>query len=172
MAVMVPPKVHALAAPSLPQTFIKEMEEVFLRLGFSQVMVLKLVDDQGRDSPWTLVSLSDVNIATICKMICKPGRLVSRKTPDRGNQIPILAMKNLKLVTFMFQTMEHCSTDYRIKDVNSTSVLQHQHQWELEQKKPDDIKAPKIDKNNWAKNLENIVLHLKPMIGTRGTPLV
>ena len=71
----------------------------------------------------------------------------------------------------MFQTMEHCSKDYRIQDINSTSVLCYQHQWKLEQKKSDDIEVPKIDKNNWAKTMENIVMYLKLVRGMRGTLL-
>ena len=113
----------ALAAQSLPPTIIVEIEEIFLRLGFSQAMVLKLVDDQEIDSPWTLASLSDENIAAICNMIYRHSGLVSGKTPDRCNQISVLVTKNLKHAAFMFKTMEHCSNDYRIKDVNSTSVL-------------------------------------------------
>ena len=88
---------------------------------------------------------------------------MSGKTLERGNQISVLAAKNLKLAEFMFKTMEHCSKDYRIQDVNSTSVLHFQHQWELEQKKTDNIKMPKVK--------ENIVVYLKLMRGMRRTPL-
>ena len=73
--------------------------------------MLKLVEDQGIDSPWTLVSLSNEDIAIICNVIHRPGRLVSGKTLDRGNQISVLATSNLKLAAFMFKTMEHCSKD-------------------------------------------------------------
>ena len=33
-------------------------------------------------------------------------------------------------------------------------MLAYQHQWELEQKNTDDLKMPKVDKNNWAKTKE------------------
>ena len=122
------------------------MEKMFFRLGFSQAVVLKLVDYQGIDSPQTLASLSDEEITEIFDIIYRPGGLVSRKTPDRGDKSSVLTMKNLKLLAFMFKTMEHCSKDYWIKDINSTSVLHYQHQWELEQKKTDNIEAPKVDK--------------------------
>ena len=170
-AVMVPPVAHAPAAPSTPPTIIKEMEEMFLRLSFSQAVVLKPVDDKGIDSPWTLASLSDKDITAICNMINRPSGLVSGKTLGRDNLIFVLATKNLKLVAFMFKTMEYCSKDYRIQDVNSTSVLCYQHPLELKQKKSDDINAPKVDKNNWAKTMENIVMYLKLVRGMRGTPL-
>ena len=67
---------------------------------------------------------------------------MSGKTPDRENQISVPAVKNLKLVAFMFETMENCSKGYRIQYVNSTSVLHYQHQWKLEQKKSDNIELP------------------------------
>ena len=119
------------------------------------------------DSLWTLASLSEENIAAICNVIHRPHGLVSGKTPDRGSQISVLAIKNLKLMAFMFKTIEHCSNDYRIQDINITSVLCYQYQCKLEQKKSDDIEAPKVNKNNWAKNVENIVMYLKLMRGIR-----
>ena len=79
---------------SLPLTIIKEMEEMFLRIGFSQTVAMKLVGDQGIDSPLILASLSDEDITTICNVIRRPGGLVSRKLPDRGIQISILVVKN------------------------------------------------------------------------------
>ena len=84
---------------------IEEMEEMFLRLNFSQTVAMKLVDGQEIDSPLTIASLSDKDIATICNMIHRPGGLVSRNTLDRGDQLSILVTNNLKLMAFMFKTM-------------------------------------------------------------------
>ena len=80
-------------------------------------------------------------------------------------------MKNLNLMAFMFKMMEHCSKDYEIKCVNSTSVLKYQHQWELEWKKTDNAEVLKVDKKNWVKTMENIVLYLKLMRGMTETLL-
>ena len=70
----------------------------------------------------------------------------------------------------MFKTMENCSKPCDSKLVDSR-VLAYQHQWEQEQKKTDHLDTPKVDKNNWAKILESIILHLKLMRGVRGVPL-
>ena len=75
-------------------------------------------------------------------------------------------------MAFMFKMMEHYSKAYDIGYVNSASVLHYQHQLKLEWKKTNDSKAPKVDKNNWAKTMENIVLHLKLVKGMRGALLV
>ena len=93
------------------------------------------------------------------------------KCQTGGNQISILVAKNLKLIVFMFKSMKCCSKAYDIKHVNGTSVLCYQHQWELKQEKTDNIKASKVDKNNWAKTMENIVLYLKLVRGVRGSSL-
>ena len=127
-----------------PPPTVKKMGEMFLRLDFSQTMAMKLVDVKGIDSPWTLANISDEDIATVCDMICRPSRSVSRKTPNRRIQIFVLAMKNLKLVVFTFKTRERCTKDYKIRYVSIMSMLQYQHQWELEQKKIDNAVAPKL----------------------------
>ena len=92
----------------------------------------KLVEDQGKDPPQTLASLSDEIISAICEVIRRPGGLVSGRTHERGKQISVLVVKNLKLAPFMFKMMEHCSNSYKIKHVNSRAVLAYQHQCELE----------------------------------------
>ena len=63
------PVTCAPALPSPPPIIVKEMEEMFLRLGFSKAVVLKLVDDQGINSQQTLASLYDEYIATVSNMI-------------------------------------------------------------------------------------------------------
>ena len=91
------PAKHSLARESLPPTIVEDMEEMSLRLGFSQTATMKLVDNKEIDSPWTLAIQCDEDIVTFCDVIRRPGGLVSGKTPDRGNQISILVAKNLKL---------------------------------------------------------------------------
>ena len=83
MANNVLPVSCAPATEDPQQIIIKEMEEMFLGLGFIQTVAMKLVDDQWIDSPWTLASLFDEDIATICNAIRRPGGLVSSKIPDR-----------------------------------------------------------------------------------------
>ena len=80
VAAEVPPAACTPAIPSPSPMVVKEMEEMFLRLGFSQAAVLMLVEDQGMNSPWTLASFSDEDITIICDMIYRPGGLVNRRT--------------------------------------------------------------------------------------------
>ena len=70
----------------------------------------------------------------------------------------------------MFKMMEHNFKDFVIRDINSTSLLHYQHQWEMELMKTDNIEVPKVDEK-WVNTMENIVLHLKLMRGMRGALL-
>ena len=53
------------ATECLLPTIIKQIEEMFLNIGFSQVVAEKLVNDQRTDSPWILASLSDEDICDV-----------------------------------------------------------------------------------------------------------
>ena len=44
-------------------------------------------------------------------------------------------------------------------------------QWELENKKSDDLDLLKVDRNYWAKTMEAIVLHLRLIREMRAVPL-
>ena len=103
---------------------------------------MKIKDDQEIDSPWTLASFSVEDITAIFDAIRRTDCLVSGKIPDKGNQISILAVKNLKLVAFMLKWWNAAS-----KHVDSTSVLQYQHQREMLKKKTNDTNASNIDNN-------------------------
>ena len=63
---------------------IKEMEEIFLTLRFSQSVTVKLMNDQRIDSSQTLAGLSDEDTTTICNVIRRPDGLVSGEYSQRG----------------------------------------------------------------------------------------
>ena len=72
---------NSMSATECPPLTVKdEMQIVFLRLGFSQTVAQMLMGDQRID---TLASLFDEDISTICDVIRRHGRLVSREMPDR-----------------------------------------------------------------------------------------
>ena len=60
---------HAQATESPPPTILEEIEDMFLILASTQSVDTKLVDDQGIESPQSLASLSDKDIASICNVI-------------------------------------------------------------------------------------------------------
>ena len=105
------------AIESPPLTFNDEVQMAFVQLLFSQMVVEKLVQDQRVDFPRTLASLSYENITAICYIIRRPGGLVSRRMPDRENEIFVLLAKNAhcinvqdapSLVTLIMSPAEEC----------------------------------------------------------------
>ena len=108
------------AAELLPLTINDDMQRMFLRLKSSSTVAQKLVEDQMTDSPRTLASRLDKDITVICDVIRSPVGLVEGRTPNRGYQISVLAMKYLKFAVFMFKSMENCTKPY----VNSRAVLE------------------------------------------------
>ena len=117
-------KVHHLWPVHQPTKCHQKIGRDAPRQGFSQVVVMKLVDDQRVVFSQTLASLYDKDIAIICKIIQRPGGLLSGKMPDRMSQISFLAMKNLKSMALMIKMLECSSKNYNIKCFNNTSVLQ------------------------------------------------
>ena len=124
--------------------------------------------DQGIISPRTRASLSDHDITVICGIFRRLCGFISGRMPDRGNQISILVVNYLKISTLMFKIIECCYMPHNIDCINSRRLLQYQHQWELEQKKTDNLEVTKVEKSNCAKTMEVIVLHLKIVRGLRG----
>ena len=61
------------------------MRTMFIRLMFIKTVVEKIVDNQGIDSPETLSSLSDDDIASICDAIKRSSDLVTGEMSDRAN---------------------------------------------------------------------------------------
>ena len=114
-----------------------------VHLMFSHMVVEKLLEGQWIVFPETLASLSDDQIASTCNLIRRPGGFVSGMMSYGGNQVYVLAVKNLKFDAFVFDPMECCSVPYDITSVNKKEVLNLQNQWELENRR-----TPKGDKNN------------------------
>ena len=64
---------HAPAAESPPLIIITEMEEMILRLGFSQTVAMKLVDEEEKNPLCTLANLSEKDITAVSDVIRRPG---------------------------------------------------------------------------------------------------
>ena len=115
---------------------------MFLKLRFTQVVAQKLMEGHWIDFPWMLASLFNEDITAIY-VIRRPCGLVGGRMPNRGNQISVQMAKKLKLTALMFKLVRHCFKPYDIKHINSRAELEYQHQWDLEQKKLDNLKVSK-----------------------------
>ena len=90
----------------MPATsYCQKMDKIFFRLESSQTVALKLMEDQGIDSPWILSSLSDKDMTTICNVIRRPGGAARCQT--RGTKSPSWQQRTRSLWHFCGLCMAH-----------------------------------------------------------------
>ena len=71
----------------------------------------------------------------------------ANKQKDEDEVETVLLARHLPSEACSIHVQDNLMLLQGLQHVNSTSVLQNQHQWELEQKTTDDTKAPNVDKN-------------------------
>ena len=81
-----------------------------------------LVREQRLDNPNRLRILMDKNVTDICNVMRKPGSKNADGTPDRGQQVLVIAQENLKLAAFLFHHRWGCTLDWEITGVNNETV--------------------------------------------------
>ena len=60
----------------------------------------------------------DKNVDDICNIVSKPGSKNANGMSVRGQQVSVIAQKNLKLAVFLFHHRWKCTLDWEIKEVN------------------------------------------------------
>ena len=76
-----------------------------------------LVREQGVDSHERLSVFTYKNIDDICNVLRKPGGKNANWTPDRGQQVSVIAQENLKLAIFLFHHQWRCTFDWEVTGV-------------------------------------------------------
>ena len=71
-------------------------------LVFSSEADRLIVRDQGLDSPERLRVLTDKNVNETCNIARKPCSKNANESPDRGQQVSVIAQEHLKLAVFLF----------------------------------------------------------------------
>ena len=82
-----------------------EMNDMYVRLGFTQEAAQQLSGAQGMDDLVELSLLTDSEVDALCKLVRNPGGMraaVGRQPaqPDRGLAISMVAITNLKLACY------------------------------------------------------------------------
>ena len=102
----------------------------------------------------------------------KPGGKNANGTPDRGQQVSVIAQENLKLTAFLFHHRWRCTLDWEIMEVDEGTVCILAGQKKLEDEYKDPYVLPKINKSDMAGMMESIKEHLRSHCGVIKTPLV
>ena len=85
-----------------PEIMASKLQNMYIQLGFSPKAAKLLIREQGLDNPDRLRVLTDKNVDDICNVMRKPGGKNANGTPDRGQQVSVIAQENLKLTAFLF----------------------------------------------------------------------
>ena len=134
---------------------------MYTRLGFSLEAAKLLVREQGLDSPDWLRVLTDKNVDDICNVTRKPGGKNADGTPNRGQQVSVMAQENLKQAFFLFHHRWRCTLDWEIMWVNEETVCLMMGQKKLEDEYKVPNMLPKINKSDMAGTMESIEEYLR-----------
>ena len=120
-----------------------------------------LVREQGLDSPERLRALTDKNVNDICNVVRKPGSKNADGTPNRGQQVSVIAQENLKLAVFMFHHWWSCTFDWEVMGVCEDIVCLSVGQKRLKDEYEDPDVLPKVKKADMAGMMESIKEYLQ-----------
>ena len=126
-----------------------QSSRMYVQLGFSPKAAKLLVREKGLDNPHRLRILTDKNIDDICNVVKKPGGRNAYGTPNRGQQVSVIAQENLKLAAFLFHHWWRCTLDWEITGVNEETMHLLVDKKNLEDKYIDPDVLPKINKSDW-----------------------
>ena len=90
----------------------------------------------------------------------KPGGKNANGTPNKGQQISVIAQENLKLGVFLFHYRWRCTFDWEITGINEETVHFLSGQKKLKDKYKDPNVLPKINKSDMAETMESIKEYL------------
>ena len=132
-----------------PEIMALKLQDMYTLLGYSP-------EAAKLDSPDRLRVLTDKNVDDICNVVRKPGGKNADGTPDRGQQVSVIAQENLKLAAFLFHHRWRCTFDWEIMGVNEGILhfLAGQEKLKDDNKDPDVL--PKFNKSDMAGMMESI----------------
>ena len=85
--------------------------------------------------------------------------------PNRGQQVSVIAQKDLKLAVFLFHHRRRCTLDWEVMGVNEYILCLMTGQKKLKDEYKDPNMLPKIIKSNMAGTIEAIKEYLRPRHG-------
>ena len=133
-----------------------KLQDMYIQLGFSPKAAKLLIREQGLDNPDRLRVLTDKNVDDICNVMRKPGSKNADGTPNRVQQVSVIAQVNLKLTAFLFYHRWRCTFDWEIMGVNEETACLLAGQKKLEDKSKDPNVLPKVNKSYMAGTMESI----------------
>ena len=99
------------------------LQDLYLRLRFSSDAARLFIREWGLDIPERLGILVDNSVDGICIVMRKSSSKNADGTPDRGQQISVIAQENLKLAVFLLHHWWRCNFDERFREYVKTLYI-------------------------------------------------
>ena len=94
-----------------PEIIASKLQNIYVQLGFSPKAAKVVTRKQGLDNLNRLRVLTHKNVDNICNVVRKPGSKNDHGTPNRGQQVSVIAQENLMLPAFLFHHWWRCTFD-------------------------------------------------------------
>jgi len=141
-------------------------------LGFSQAAADEIYNNQGIDSIDEWKEMDEDSVATLCKVLRRPGGTAQGGGANPGVMVSARAETNAKLAVFFIHHRVRVSRDVDYRDVTLTEVRKLSRQREVESKTKDTgADAPKLNSKDWPKTIEGLEEYLATFRGVTGAPL-
>ena len=144
---------------------------MYIWLGFSPEAAKLLISEQKLDSPDRLRVLTDKNVDDIFNVVRMPGGKNADGTPNRGQQVSVIAQENLKLAAFLFHHRWRCTLDWEIMGVDEGTVCLMAGQKKLKDEYKDPNLLLKVNKCDMTGMIEAIKEYLRSCHGVIWAPL-
>ena len=144
---------------------------MYIWLGFSPEAAKLLISEQRLDSPDRLRVLTDKNVDDIFNVVRRPGGKNADGTPNRGQQVSVIAQENLKLAAFLFHHRWRCTLDWEIMGVDEGTVCLMAGQKKLKDEYKDPNLLLKVNKCDMTGMIEAIKEYLRSCHGVIWAPL-
>jgi hypothetical protein len=159
------------------------MLALLARLGFTQEAALLMTVEQGMHDLSDLQRLKDSEAESLCKVLRTPGGTIPNEPAQQllgaaerrnpGTTVSVLAQNNLKLLCYYLRDRARRSRTVHAEDIDIYTVrsITELKTTEESWKNPTSDQIPKIDPNDWAKNIDSIDQYLGGFLGMTGVPL-
>ena len=149
---------------------IVELNDMYVRLGFTPPAAAQLTGGQGMDDLTELSLLSNTEVESLCKLVRNPGGTTAGvgrapPQPNRGLAISMKAITNLKLGCCYVRHMIRISRASNAPLITLQRVIGLCHLKMTEQAYVGPTEKITINDHNWPKTLESLVLWI---LATKG----
>ena len=153
-----------------PEMMASWLQDMYLWPRFSSKAARLLIREQGLDSPERLSVHTDKNVDDICNVLKKQGGKNANRTPDRGQQVQVIAQENLKAV-FLFYLWWTFTFDWEVMGVQEGTIHLLTGQKRFKDKYKDPNMLLEINKFDMAGTMEAIKEYLRSHDGVVRVPL-